>query len=213
MTHLDPKKRHKVIVYIDGFNLYHGIKAAFGDKYLWLNMMAMAQGFLRPEDDLLAVRYFTTKVIDQPSKEARQSRLLKAMGAVGVETHLGKFQRRTIKCHTCQATWKSYEEKFTDVAIGVRMVEDAATSQCDRMILVSADSDLIPAIESVRRVNEEVRLIVAFPPKRQSVDLRKLADGQFAIGEDTLRAALLPPAVTAADGYQIHRPSEWGAKP
>jgi uncharacterized LabA/DUF88 family protein len=81
------------------------------------------------------------------------------------------------------------------------------------MILVSADSDLIPAIESVRRVNEEVRLIVAFPPKRQSVDLRKLADGQFAIGEDTLRAALLPPVVTAADGYQIHRPSEWGAKP
>lgn len=204
--------RHKVIVYIDGFNLYHGIKTAFGDKYLWLNMMAMSQGFLRPEDELVAVRYFTTKVIDQPAKEARQSRLLKAMDASGVETHLGKFQRRTIECRKCHATWRSYEEKFTDVAIGVRMVEDAATRQCDRMILVSADSDLIPAIESVRRVNAGVRLIVAFPPKRQSVDLRKLADGHFAIGEDTLRSALFPPVVTTADGYQIHQPREWGPK-
>lgn len=69
------------------------------------------------------------------------------------------------------------------------------------VVLVAPDSDLIPAIESVRRINSAVRLIVAFPPKRRCIDLRRLADGQSAIGESTLGAVEWPPVVTAADGY------------
>lgn len=52
-------------VYIDGFNLYHGIHEKFGRKYLWLDLEALAASLLKPHkrwsDELKTVvnGYFT----------------------------------------------------------------------------------------------------------------------------------------------------------
>lgn len=52
----------RVSAYIDGYNLYHGICAAFGKKYLWLDIEKLCQSFLAPNQELRSVKYFTARV-------------------------------------------------------------------------------------------------------------------------------------------------------
>src|SRR6266536_636756 len=38
----------RVAAYVDGFNLYFGLKAKYGRRYLWLDLQALAASLLRP---------------------------------------------------------------------------------------------------------------------------------------------------------------------
>jgi hypothetical protein len=38
----------RVITYIDGFNLYFGLKSNGWDRFLWLNLRALSQNLLKP---------------------------------------------------------------------------------------------------------------------------------------------------------------------
>ncbi|MEO0494247.1 MAG: NYN domain-containing protein [Actinomycetota bacterium] len=53
------------------------------------------------------------------------------------------------------------EEKFTDVAIGVELVDDYHLRQCDLSVLVTNDTDLTPA---VRRIVEHGQEVAVFSP-------------------------------------------------
>ena len=44
-----------VAVYIDGFNLYYGMKNKYGRRYHWLDVVHLARR-LRPRDDVVVVR-------------------------------------------------------------------------------------------------------------------------------------------------------------
>ena len=37
----------RVIVYIDGFNLYFGIREKFGKKFLWLDLIKLSKSLLK----------------------------------------------------------------------------------------------------------------------------------------------------------------------
>jgi hypothetical protein len=37
----------RVVLYIDGFNLYYGLHSMFGRRYLWLDPWALAHALLR----------------------------------------------------------------------------------------------------------------------------------------------------------------------
>lgn len=91
----------------------------------------------------------------------------------------GRFKDKTLKCHKCLATYKSHEEKQTDVNIAVQIVADAAADKFDRAIIISADTDLIPAITTVHKLTPEKEIGVLFPIGRNSFELREAAD--FAI--------------------------------
>jgi hypothetical protein len=49
----------RVKAYVDGFNLYHGLKAKHGRKYLWLDLQALALRLIKPAQHLIEVQYFT----------------------------------------------------------------------------------------------------------------------------------------------------------
>ena len=66
-----------VIAYVDGFNLYHGLHQAYGRRFLWLDLQHLVRR-IRPHDQILAVRYFTTEVKDDPDGLARQRTYLAA---------------------------------------------------------------------------------------------------------------------------------------
>jgi hypothetical protein len=51
----------RVRAYVDGFNLYHGMHAAFGRAYLWLDVEALAGSLLRADQRLDRVKYFPPK--------------------------------------------------------------------------------------------------------------------------------------------------------
>jgi len=83
----------QAVVYVDGMNLYHGIKAKYGRKYLWLDLFAFAAQLRRP-DTIRRVRYFTTIVAGEPEAARRQETYLAALTSLRpqVEVVRGKFK-------------------------------------------------------------------------------------------------------------------------
>jgi hypothetical protein len=51
----------RVIAYVDGFNLYFGLRAKGWKRFYWLNIQKVGQHLLRPEQTLAATKYFTAK--------------------------------------------------------------------------------------------------------------------------------------------------------
>jgi uncharacterized LabA/DUF88 family protein len=150
-------------------------------------------------------------VRDQPDSEQRQRVYLEALAAHStlVEIVEGRFQARTVTCHTCGAQRRSYEEKESDVNLAVAMVRDAVLDRFDTALLLSADADLGPAVREVHGLATGKRVIAAFPPKRRSDALRRLADGAFTIGDAKIRQAQLPGKVICATGAALERPAYW----
>ncbi len=201
----------RVAAYIDGFNLYHGLRSKHGHKYLWLDLELLVTKLLKPHQELAVVRYFTASVRNDAPALARQSSYLGALAAHAprLDIRLGRFQEKSLRCHQCGTAWRTYEEKETDVSIAVALVEDAATDLFDVALLVSADSDLCPAIRAVRRINPQKRVVTAFPPSRRSDELRRVADAAFTIGDANIRSSLLPDSVRGPSGRVFTRPPSW----
>ena len=201
----------RVKAYVNGFNLYHGLKTRHGHKYLWLDLQALAVRLLKPSQHLVAVEYFTARVRNQAESEQRQAVYLDALAAHCplVKVVQGRFQKKTHECRSCGCQWVSYEEKETDVSIAVQLVEDGVRGVFDTALLISADSDLCPAVRSLKRLDPGKRVIAVFPPRRHSEDLRKAANGMIKINDVTVRNSQLPPLVVTATGITLTRPKHW----
>lgn len=62
-------------------------------------------------------------------------------------------------CKTCGNKDYRYQEKGVDVGVAVSIVEDALRNEVDRVILVSSDTDLIPAILCAKRAGKNVTYV------------------------------------------------------
>lgn len=198
----------RVAVFVDGFNLYHGMHEAFGRKYLWLDLQGLSRSLLKPDQKLVAVHYFTARVRNDPQGAARQALYLGALKATGVRVVEGRFQEKPQECKRCGAKWRSYEEKESDVNLCVALVEAARLHQFDVALIVSGDSDMVPAVKAVRAMNASLRLVAAFPPRRFSDDLKRSVHANLRIGTAKIRQAQLD-EVVSKDGRDYRRPSYW----
>ena len=52
----------RVVTYIDGFNLYFGLRDAGLKRYYWLDLVALSSTFLLPGQTLEHVHYFTARI-------------------------------------------------------------------------------------------------------------------------------------------------------
>ena len=201
----------RVRAYIDGFNLYYGLKARFGHKYLWLDTQALVRSLLRPGQELHHVTYFTTRIRDDPPAEQRQSDYLDALAhhCTMLTVVNGRFQAKERRCRDCGSTWSTFEEKETDVNIATTLVADGLEDRFDTALLISGDSDLSPAVRTVKRLRPDKRVVVVFPPRRQSTDLKRVSDGFVFLGDDKVRNAQLPDRVATGAGVTLHRPKRW----
>jgi hypothetical protein len=107
-------------------------------------------------------------------------------------------------CRRCGSAWTSYEEKETDVNIAVALVADAAAAAFEIALIVSADSDLCPAIRTARSLNPSRRMIAAFPPRRSSFEIRSLIRQPFTLAAADIRNPLLPEVVADSAHGRIH---------
>ena len=196
----------RVITYIDGYNLYHGMMQARLGSSRWLDLSAMGRSLLKPHQQLVLTRYFTTRVRGNPGKARRQGTFIDALLARGgIEIDFGHFLSKPISCNSCGNTWQKNEEKKTDVNIAVRLLDDAYDDRFDVAIIISGDSDLVPPIESVRARFPHKRLLVAFPLAGNSSELRRVADAAFQISEAKIRGSRLPDPVTTTGGVVLTR--------
>jgi uncharacterized LabA/DUF88 family protein len=203
----------RVMTYIDGFNLFFGLRSKCWKKYYWLNLHRLSTVLLKPDQSLAGVHYFTARHLDNgrnAQDRRRQNTYLEALDTLPkFRTHLGQYLKKKEKCHKCGAQWVTYEEKMTDVNIAVQMQSDAFDDLFDIALLFSADSDLTTPVRRLRTRFPSKRIIVVFPPGRHSYELKKVATGYLTIGEDKLRASQLPDLVVKSDGFTLQRPAHW----
>lgn len=204
----------RLIVYVDGFNLYHGLHETAGTRLLWLDLVALAER-LRPKSHVSRVKYFTAPVLDQPAAASRQQEYqdaLVAMHGQRISIEQGRYQSKALTCRKCGATWTVREEKETDVNIAVSLVGDSTLGAMDAALIISADSDLVPAARAAMEMNPGLFVAAAFPPARYSVELKALMPASFAIGRSKVRASLLPERVSGVARTYV-RPDKWNPEP
>lgn len=173
--------------FVDGYNLFYGLLA--GTRYKWLDLQALLAHIVRvqhPESTLATVNFFTSGVKPSlasrgtASKEA-QDTYLRALIALGVNVHYGRHQLESGKAprfidkktpasrHDQVDIWK-LEEKETDVHIAISMYRLAAQQAAaaheqgiEQLVLVSADTDMTPALRALREDFPTLRLGVILP--------------------------------------------------
>lgn len=105
---------HRVAVYIDGFNLYFGLKDAGWRWFYWLDVTELSRRLVRPQDKLVKVRYFTSRISSPEDKRLRQLALLEAYESLGLCTlHFGAYQDSVATCRACGAKSRTSTEKKT----------------------------------------------------------------------------------------------------
>lgn len=204
------KFMQRIITYIDGFNLYFGLKEKGWKRYYWLDLVTLSEKLLKPEQELCNVKYFTSRISLPPDKAKRQGDFIEALETLpAMKLYFGKYQKNDVKCTKCGHIMYKPSEKMTDVNIAIEMLADAFQDKFDVAILISADSDLTGPIRYVSELFPEKQIVVAFPPSRFSYELKNVASASFTIGRKKLADSVLPDAVVKKDGYILHRPAKW----
>jgi uncharacterized LabA/DUF88 family protein len=201
----------RVIIYVDGFNLFYGLKTAYGRQYHWLDLEQLARELLIPGQSLAAIKYFTARVRNDPLAEQRQDSYLQALQAhcSNVQVVEGRFQRKSNRCRSCGIQWVTSEEKESDVSLAVNLVGDAALGLYDTALVISADSDLCPAVRSAKRLRPKAAVVAVFPPNRRADPLRVAADAVYFLAADKLSRAQLPTKIVTPAGIELNRPEHW----
>src|SRR5574340_1669757 len=196
----------RVIAYIDGFNLYYGLR----DKNLkwgyWLNLPLLMTNLLKPDQQLIFTKYFTSIVKTPSSKHQRQNTYIEALKTLpDLEIFKGHFLSNEKECPYCHRVYHKPGEKMTDVNIAVQIIIDATKNNFDNAFLVSADSDLVDVIKQVQNIFGK-KLTIVFPPARYSKNLKQKASGYIHISQSDISKSLLPEEVTKPDGYVLKKP-------
>ena len=213
----------RTYVYIDGFNLYYG--ALKGTPHKWLDVKALFKAILRPENEILKIKYYTARVSarpDNPDAPTRQDFYLQALEAYIPELEIthGHFIQKPVKMRLVEKmrfrqsmyvrVLKS-EEKGSDVNLSVHLVNDAWNNRYDCAVVCSNDGDMAEAMRIVRRErHKSVVLVVPGDPATRpaSSQLRRWASKTMHIPPGVLAACQLPNPIP---GTSIHTPKDWTA--
>jgi hypothetical protein len=180
----------RTIAYVDGYNLFFGCLK--GSPYKWLDLVALIETILHvqdPSSTLVQVKYFTAPIKaklasrKEQAAQAQQTyhRALNARGRVTI--YEGWYSLEPVFAPKYKvppdkqdrvAIWR-LEEKETDVSIALQLYRDAVQGACDQVVLISNDSDLVPALSLVREDRPEVRrgIIIPRAEARAGADKRR----------------------------------------
>ena len=163
-------------------------------RYMWLNLHAMCSRMLTDRQQLAAIKYFTAPITGSKAKQERQNAYLDALRTLPlVEIIFGRFQPDRKVCSKCGHRGFHPQEKKTDVNITAALICDALDNKYDTAILITGDSDLVPALQAVKKIKPDKRLVCAFPPHRYSKELEDVTGVKpIRIWEPLLRKSRLP---------------------
>jgi hypothetical protein len=203
------KKRERVIVYVDGFNLYFGLRSKGWHRYMWLDLKQLSHRLSKPNQRIVATKYFTSRVSSPKDKADRQNTFLEALGTLPkFEIFYGVYQVNSRKCPHCGKYDQIPNEKMTDVNIATEMLTDAFKGKFDTALLISADGDLQTPVERITQMKDK-RIVVIFPPNRNSFKLKHAATATMIMGRAHLATSQLPKKITKPDGFVLKRPAKW----
>lgn len=146
-------KRQKCIVLIDGSNFYFKLKDLNLHNLLNFDFAGFAKK-LAKDKVLVQATYFVGAVRTDGTKHAQklfnnQRRLLAHLKKNKFQYSLGYLLKSDGEFH----------EKGVDVNIAVEILVATYENVCDRIILVSSDTDLLPAINKAREKGKVVEYV------------------------------------------------------
>jgi len=156
----------KVVVFIDGSNvLFSAINSGISPAFDYSKLVKKLVG-----DRKLVRAYFydaPLKQNDEPERYKKQQSFLEHLRMTEYfELRLGRLVAQTKNGVTSQ------HQKGVDVKIAVDMMDFGSNGSYDTAILMSGDSDLVSAVEYVKRIGRHVEL--AFFDK--CYELKKASD-------------------------------------
>jgi len=148
MNDIPQNKKERVAIYIDGSNFYNYLKDKEINfpKGVKFDFNAFVN-FLLNERECVSKRYYVGifRNIDGSKKSEElvkgQQKFLSRIENDGFTIKRGRIMRHT---------GKDYKEKGTDVKIATDLIIGAVDDLYDTAIIVSSDTDLIPAIKYVK---------------------------------------------------------------
>ena len=204
------KALNRVCVFIDGFNLYHALDDEVSyHKYKWLDLERFAKCFVYPRDKIADIFYFTSYVTWNPGKLARHQAYVKALQLVGVKPIFGSFRMKGTTCRVCKKPYQIPEEKQTDVNIAVKLLQTAATDEWDTAVIISGDSDLIPAIKAIKDTFPAKRVVIVIPIGRHAEELKQVTDFHRKVKQRHLQSCQFDDIITIDEDTVLKRPDNW----
>jgi 6-hydroxy-3-succinoylpyridine 3-monooxygenase len=233
----------KTRIYVDGYNIYYGVLKR--TPYKWLDLRQLFNHILPTvlyeENGIPArftmaspeIKYFTAPILKKfassddsvPSQVAYHA-ALQAHLAGAIQLSMGRYDAKKARAYLASPNrnpressqtevWK-LEEKQSDVALAVHAVHDALTKEVDQVVFVTNDTDLVPAMEIIRKkTNVVVGLIV--PTKKNIRQKNKGLDelshwSRDHITDEELKNSQLPTPIQAP-GKSIQKPISWYPRP
>lgn len=207
--------KRKSFVLVDGYNLYHGIDKLCHDSpnsdYLkWVSLEKIINQFMRPEThEITEIIYFTAYAFWKPEALIRHRLYIRALEYENVQIVFGQFKKKRKRCLKCGKWYLDREEKETDVNIAIRIIQLAYEKSYDDLLLITGDTDIVPAIKNAKQIYNEGRIRVIAPPERDNYELIQCADKFSQIKRIHLEEALLPEVITPLKGKDIKRPKKY----
>jgi len=230
----------RVGVYVDGYNLYYG--RLRGSTFKWLDLVKLMEDLLAQRDQnehLEHLHLFTAPALATFATHGNDSVKAQSDYHRALQTKHGNRFWLTYGKHSFDKdgsllpefvpgqpydrnrrvrVWH-LEEKKTDVNLAIRMYRDVAQGLCDRIILVSNDSDAEPALEAIRADFPHVMIGVVIPirPPAPGSEVHRRVSGSLAGQADwivrhltdwQLHDAPLPPHVPTKK-RPIRKPLHW----
>ena len=193
---------------IDGFNFYHSIKNV-DDRLKWFDFFGYCSHFLSSKDSLHSIHYFSALATWRPGSSSRHKIYIEALQHYGIHVVLGEFKTKTKWCKNCRTQYQDHEEKATDVNLALHAYRLAAQSNAERIILVSGDTDMLPAIRLIKQDFPHKEPGVIFPYQRKNSQLSNEVSFHRKTSLKILPQFQLPDNLTLASGKTITRPQEW----
>ena len=167
----------RVVIYIDGSNLYHSLKFIYGRIDVDFEKLATK---LIGNRQLIRIYYYNAPVNadEEPEKYRNQQKFFERLQTIDyLRLVLGRIEKQGNHC----------VEKGVDVQLAVDMIRLANKNTYDTAILVSGDGDFAPAIEIVQDWGKHVE--VAFPSR--SSHLLNICDRYSRLDEEFMNGCWL----------------------
>jgi uncharacterized LabA/DUF88 family protein len=210
----------RVTFIIDGFNLYHSVREASrdldGESTRWLDIRRLCSSYIYlfgKTAVLQEIHYFSAlaKHLENrdPDITKRHRDFIKCLKATGVVAEINRFKKKSMTCPSCKHKFDRYEEKETDVAVAIKLLELFVTDSCDTVVLVTGDTDLAPVVRTAKKLFASKKVVFAFPYKRKNQELANLAPESFEIKKEQYGKHQFPDPYVLPDGSKICKPSKW----
>lgn len=177
----------RVMIFIDGNNLYHSLKHVIGRTNLEFEKFSRR---LAQERHLIRVYYYNAPLNrdDDDEKHRQQQSFFDSLDSVPYLTkRFGRLEKRVVRHTLPDGTFVStptYVEKGVDTHIVIDMLSFAFKDTYDTAILVSGDEDFVTVVERVKELGKHVEVanLSGSYLLRQAADKYIMIDQSFLEG-------------------------------